>query len=172
MDNELLLYDRLNAIRDMDKKYDFNNNAYISFSGGKDSTVVHHLVDMALPNNTIPRVYANTGIELTEVVKFVREMQSEDQRVVMIKPQKPIKATLEKSGYPFKSKEYSRWIKIYQTHADIIDPYFKMVNDDPTLLTNYGFIHNLPPNVKTVIKSFYGIRERERELYRWNNSCP
>lgn len=30
---------------------------YISFSGGKDSTVLHHLIDEAIPGNKIPRVF-------------------------------------------------------------------------------------------------------------------
>lgn len=62
MDNELLLFDRINVIKDTINKYG-EGKFYLSFSGGKDSTVLHHLVDMALPNNRIPRVFANTGIE-------------------------------------------------------------------------------------------------------------
>lgn len=61
-ENEFILQDRLGVIRDTINKYG-EDNFYISFSGGKDSTVVHHLVDMALPENKIPRVFANTGIE-------------------------------------------------------------------------------------------------------------
>lgn len=61
-DYELTLFDRLNAIRDTINKYG-EENFYLSFSGGKDSTVLHHLIDMALPNNKIPRVFINTGIE-------------------------------------------------------------------------------------------------------------
>lgn len=62
MDNEFILYDRLEVIKTMIEKHG-EDSFYLSFSGGKDSTVVHHLLDMALPNNKIPRVYDNTGIE-------------------------------------------------------------------------------------------------------------
>lgn len=55
-ENEFLLQDRLNVIRDTINKYG-EENFYLSFSGGKDSTVVHHLLDMALPENKIPRVF-------------------------------------------------------------------------------------------------------------------
>lgn len=71
IDNEMMLFDRLNVIRDTNKKYDLENNAYISFSGGKDSVVLHHLIDMALPNNQIPRLFINTGIEYNAIVSFV-----------------------------------------------------------------------------------------------------
>ena len=62
----------------MNELHDLELNAYISFSGGKDSTVLSHLVDEALPGNAIPRVYLNTGIEYKAVVTFVeRERERE-----------------------------------------------------------------------------------------------
>jgi len=167
-ENEFLLEDRLGVIRDTINKYG-EENFYLSFSGGKDSTVVHHLLDMALPNNRIPRVFSNTGIEFKAIIDFVRSLN--DDRIVEIKPSKKVKETLEEVGYPFKSKEYSNWLKVYQQHADRIDPYFKMVEEDATLLDSYDFIHNLPVNAKYVISQVYGRRERERELYGWA-SCP
>lgn len=67
MDNELLLYDRLEVIKTTIKKYG-EENFYLSFSGGKDSTILHYMLDMALPNNQIPRVFINTGIEYKLIV--------------------------------------------------------------------------------------------------------
>lgn len=113
-DNELLLFDRLEVIKATNKKYDLENNAYISFSGGKDSTVLHHLIDMALPNNKIPRVFINTGIEYVDVVKFVKELAKNDDRIIIISPNTPIKKVLETYGYPFKSKNHSHHLAIYQ----------------------------------------------------------
>lgn len=74
-ENEFILQDRIGVIKSIDKKYDLNKNAYISFSGGKDSTILHYLVDMALPNNQIPRVFADTGIEYQSISLFVRERE-------------------------------------------------------------------------------------------------
>jgi 3'-phosphoadenosine 5'-phosphosulfate sulfotransferase (PAPS reductase)/FAD synthetase len=70
-ENEFLLADRIQKIKSMNELYDLENNAYISFSGGKDSTVLSHLIDEALPNNHIPRVFINTGIEYKLLVAFV-----------------------------------------------------------------------------------------------------
>lgn len=114
MDNELLLYDRIEIIKTANQKYDLENNAYLSFSGGKDSTILHYLLDMALPNNKIPRVFIDTGIEYQMIRQFVLDLANKDDRFVIIKPSKPIKATLEKYGYPFKSKQHSHNIAIYQ----------------------------------------------------------
>ena len=44
MDNELLLFDRINVIKDTINKYG-EENFYLSFSGGKDSTILHWLID-------------------------------------------------------------------------------------------------------------------------------
>lgn len=70
-ENEFLLADRIQKIQSMNNLYDLEQNAYISYSGGKDSTVLSHLIDEALPNNKIPRVYLNTGIEYLMIVSFV-----------------------------------------------------------------------------------------------------
>lgn len=115
MDNELLLYDRLEVIKTTIQTYG-EENFYLSFSGGKDSTVVHHLLDMALPNNSIPRVFINTGIEYLDVVNFVKDLEQKDQRFEIVKPSKPIKQTLEKYGYPFKSKEHAKKVDQWQRH--------------------------------------------------------
>ena len=62
-ENEFMLQDRISKIKSINEQYDLENNAYISFSGGKDSTILHYLLDLALPGNKIPRLFLNTGIE-------------------------------------------------------------------------------------------------------------
>ena len=113
MDNELTLFDRLNVIRDIIRKHG-EDKFYISFSGGKDSTVLHYLIDEALPGNNIPRVYADTGIEYNDVKAYVKELQATDDRIEIIKPSVNIKQMLEKDGYPFKSKEHSNIVRVFQ----------------------------------------------------------
>lgn len=76
-DNEFLLMDRIQKIQSVMRQYG-EENFYISFSGGKDSCVMSALIDEALPGNQIPRVYANTGIELNMIREFVeRERERE-----------------------------------------------------------------------------------------------
>lgn len=114
MDNEFILFDRLEVIKKVNEQYDLENNAYISFSGGKDSTILHYLIDMALPNNRIPRVFINTGIEYNYIVEFVKELAAKDDRFIILKPTQAIKPMLEEYGYPFKSKEHSSYLNVYQ----------------------------------------------------------
>ena len=113
IDNEFLLQDRLQKIKQVIEKYG-EENFYISFSGGKDSTILHYLIDIAIPDNKIPRVYANTGIELNMIHNFVIDLQKNDNRIVILKPTTTIKTMLEKNGYPFKSKEHSLYLSEYQ----------------------------------------------------------
>lgn len=66
MTNEFILHDRIDKIKSIIHRYG-EENFYISFSGGKDSTVLSALVDIALPDNQIPRVYADTGLSLIHI---------------------------------------------------------------------------------------------------------
>ena len=117
MDYELLLFDRLNIIKDTIEKYG-EENFYLSFSGGKDSTILHYMIDMAIPNNNIPRVFINTGIEYNDIVEFTKEIAANDKRFILLNPSKPIKKILEEYGYPFKSKEHSEYVRVYQSKGE------------------------------------------------------
>lgn len=156
---ELLEFDRINVIKDTINKYG-EENFYLSFSGGKDSTILHYLLDMALPNNRIPRVFINTGIEYTDIVSFVLEMAQNDDRFVILKPSVPIKPTLEKYGYPFKSKEHS--LRVYQFNRGMNSNYIvKYIN---------GYDKNGKPSKfvcpKTLLYQF-----NERGKYNYSNLC-
>ena len=159
-ENEFILFDRLEVIRNTIQK-NGEDNFYLSFSGGKDSTVVHHLLDMALPVNKIPRVYSNTGIEYLLNVKFVKEKAEKDERFIILPPSKNIRETLDKVGYPFKSKLYSQHYATYRKHKEEIWKELDKIEADPSLKTNYEYIHNLPNGIKTAIKYVHNLRERE-----------
>ena len=116
MDNEFILTDRLDAIRKVLKKYGIENFV-ISFSGGKDSTVLSRLVDMAMPGNTIPRVFINTGIEYRAIVDYVHEIMKKDKRFIEIKPSMNLHMIFSKYGYPFKSKEHSQLVHMFQQNG-------------------------------------------------------
>ena len=111
-EHEFTLADRIAKIKSINETYDLENNAYLSFSGGKDSTVLHYLIDEALPGNKIPRVFINTGIEYKLIMKFVKDMAANDDRFVIWTVGKDIKKTLQTVGWPFKSKEHSQ--KLYE----------------------------------------------------------
>ena len=76
----------------------FDGMVYVSFSGGKDSTVLAHLVHDLYPD--VPLVFSNTGLEYPEIQSFARKMGAE-----FVRPKMMFSEVISKFGYPIISKE-------------------------------------------------------------------
>ena len=86
-----------------------DGKVYVSFSGGKDSTVLLHLARIIDPN--IKAVFCNTGNEFPDIVRFVRKLQkTEGYNIEIITPDITPKKVIEKVGFPLISKEASKAI--------------------------------------------------------------
>lgn len=82
-------------------EYYGEDGVYVSFSGGKDSTVLLDLVRQMYSNVTA--VFVDTGLEYPEIREFVKTFSN----VVWLKPKKNFKQVITEYGYPFISKEVS-----------------------------------------------------------------
>ena len=160
---EFILEDRIAKIKAINEQFDLEHNAYISFSGGLDSVVLSKLIDMALPNNTIPRVYANTGIEYIEIVKFVKSKAKEDKRFYIVNQTKNIRKTLEEYGYPFKSKEHSMRVDKFNKNKNKNKNYIKKY------LEGYDFKNNKPS--KFVCPKILLYQFKKNGEYNYSNQC-
>lgn len=80
------------------------DGVYVSFSGGKDSTVLLDIARQLYQN--IKAVFVDTGLEYPEIRLFVKTVSNVD----WIRPKLTFRQVIEKYGYPFISKEVSECV--------------------------------------------------------------
>ena len=100
----------------------WEGNVYVSFSGGKDSTVLLDLVVKTIkaidPTFEVPVVFSNTGLEYPEIQRFAR-----DKGATFVTPKMNFVEVIKTYGYPLISKEvssaiyYARRIKPYTSEG-------------------------------------------------------
>ena len=92
--------------------YDYwDGEVYVSFSGGKDSTVLLHIAREVYSD--IEAVFVNTGLEYPEIQQFVKSFEN----VTILRPKMRFDEVIKKYGYPIVSKLVSE--AIYQTRRNI-----------------------------------------------------
>lgn len=86
--------------------YDYwDGMVYVSFSGGKDSTVLKHIVDGMYDD--VPSLFVNTGLEYPEIQKFAMSQKN----VVTVRPEMRFDEVLKKHGYPVIGKNQADTIR-------------------------------------------------------------
>lgn len=125
-DKEILTYEKL------DQWYTaWNGKCYVSFSGGKDSTVLVYLAARYLssfrsPPYPLTLVFVNTGLEYPEIQRFVNEyadwLRGEFPRItvelVRLRPKMNIRQVVRKYGYSIVSKEVAAYVEEARVKPD------------------------------------------------------
>lgn len=77
----------------------YNGKVYVSFSGGKDSSVLLHIAREICPE--MGGVFVDTGLEFPEVKDHVKSFEN----ITIIRPKKPFAQVIQDEGWVFPSKE-------------------------------------------------------------------
>lgn len=109
----------------------WGGKCYVSFSGGKDSTVLAYLAAQELSRYRTPiypltLVFVNTGLEYPEIQHFVTDyaawLQKQFPRIevqlVRLRPKLNIRQVLTKYGYPVISKRVSAYVQSARNDSD------------------------------------------------------
>lgn len=98
-------------IREWVRQYG-TSGVYVSFSGGKDSTVLLHIVRQMYPD--VEAVFVDTGLEYPEIREFVKTFDN----VTILRPKMRFDEVIKKYGYPIIGKEVSDYIEYARKGAD------------------------------------------------------
>lgn len=90
----------------------FDGEVYVCFSGGKDSTVLKHIVDSIYPD--VPAVFVNTGLEYPEIRSFAIHQKN----VIRVDPKIKFYDVIKNYGYPVIGKKQARFIRDLQNASD------------------------------------------------------
>ena len=83
----------------------WDGQVYVSFSGGKDSTVLLYIVREMYPD--VEAVFSDTGLEFPEIKEFVRSVEN----VTWLKPKMGFRQVITEKGYPMISKDVADCIE-------------------------------------------------------------
>jgi 3'-phosphoadenosine 5'-phosphosulfate sulfotransferase (PAPS reductase)/FAD synthetase len=83
----------------------YNGKVYVSFSGGKDSTVLLDIARGLFPD--IKEMFVDTGLEYPEIREFIKTFDNVD----IVRPKMSFKQVIETYGYPVVSKEVAECVE-------------------------------------------------------------
>lgn len=101
----------------------WDGQVYVSFSGGKDSTVLKHIVDHTPGVYDVPSVFVNTGLEYPEIQQFVRAVKAGEYDcfnpdVEILRPEMRFDEVIKEHGYPVASKRVASYVETARRNPD------------------------------------------------------
>lgn len=111
---EMKIFDAMHRIKDLYTKT--NGECVLSFSGGKDSTIVADLYLKAMEQSLVGDIkflFADTQVEYDAIYDFVKWFNENRHPIEYLKPRKPFAQILKEYGLPVMSKVKSNFIGTY-----------------------------------------------------------
>lgn len=121
----------------------FDGEVYVSFSGGKDSTALLHLVRRFYPD--VEAVFVDTGLEYPEIRDFVKTVSN----VTWLKPEMNFKAVIKKYGYPVISKAVAHSVSVAKRNPDgaVAKNLFNPEKKGPYAMHKWSYLLDAPFDV-------------------------
>ena len=105
------------------------DGVYLSFSGGKDSTVLGHIIREVCGYKNIPFVFVDVPTQYPELKEFAQTFDN----LVILKPKISFAQVCEKYGFPMISKEVSECVYYARKYLkSIVDK----IESESTILTD------------------------------------
>ena len=141
-----------------------DGKCYISFSGGKDSTVLLKIARQCFPD--IEAVFVDTRLEYPEVRNFALAHKN----VKVLKPEMRFDEIIRKYGWCFPSKNVSKRIESAKRGSELALNCFKGVNPDgtksyyrQTRFNKWEYLIDIPVNISS--KCCYYMKEKPFRKY-------
>jgi 3'-phosphoadenosine 5'-phosphosulfate sulfotransferase (PAPS reductase)/FAD synthetase len=93
------------------------DGVYVSFSGGKDSTVLGHIIREACGYKNIPFVFVDVPTQYPELKEFAQTFDN----LVILKPKISFAEVCEKYGFPLFGKEIANCIDGARRYVKCLD---------------------------------------------------
>lgn len=122
---------------------EFFGDVYVTFSGGKDSTVLLNLVRSVFPDTEA--VFIDTGLEYPEIRNFVKTVDN----VTWLKPEMNFMEVIKKYGYPVISKAVSHSVSVAKRNPDgaVYKNLFNPEKRGPYAMNKYEYLLSAPFDV-------------------------
>lgn len=143
---------KLSQARIQDWYTQWDGNVHVSFSGGKDSTVLLHLVRDIFPDVTA--VYIDTGLEYPEIKEFVKTFENVEYR----RPKMSFRQVVDQHGWPVVSKRIAQYIRQVRTTKSEI-----LIKQRLTGINRHGVMSpmsKIPEKWQPLINSPFKISEK------------
>ena len=93
------------------------DGVYLSFSGGKDSTVLGHIIREVCGYKNIPFVFVDVPTQYPELKEFAKTFDN----LVILKPKISFAQVCEQYGFPMISKEVSNCVSGARKYVKYLD---------------------------------------------------